>query len=191
MKSISLRGRFAAILVTVAVVAAVVVGFVIANRGAGGRAPASLAAGTGSLTAPVVQNTTTIEAGAKETFSPPPSGQLSPGPTLSADQAWAVWSKAIGGNETSVPANEAAVLGDLTLPASSVGSQSQWTYTAKGELVYGFKGPVMTCVYMSTFPHPAADCVRWTFLDANTGRLVDRTQQTISGPNATAAVEAK
>lgn len=135
-----------------------------------------------------VQSTITIDPAAAETFAPATPRQLSDDSLLTPDEAWARWATVNEATDQTVPSGIKANLGDLTLPQVHTGPRAFWTYQAKDELVYGFSGPSAACVF--TAPNPPAnpgECVPWTFLDAKTGILVDRTQQPLTGPASTAS----
>jgi hypothetical protein len=92
---------------------------------------------------------------------------------------------------TAIPSFVRVQLGLLTLPIGPTGPGGAEAYTAHNELVYGYSAP-SGC--MSTNPRilfPAnARCLRWDFLNANTGNQIDSTWQKIghwhvlTNPNA-------
>jgi hypothetical protein len=112
-------------------------------------------------------------------------------PKLTAQQAWARYMRQTGDEHTAIPSFVRVQLGLLTLPIGPTGPGGAEAYTAHNELVYGYSSP-SGC--MSTNPRilfpPNAHCLRWDFLNANTGKQIDSTWQKIghwhvlTNPNA-------
>jgi hypothetical protein len=177
-------GLAAVVAVVIAGVAAG--GVVLANRGGGGDHDAVVTTVADSATP--VAATITIDPRANETFASPSTASGSQAPAMTADAVWSAWQSSVGSSVTDVPTGVTVELGALTLPNFDQGATANWTYAAHNELAYGFRHAPSTCRYMST--HAPADpgtCVVWTFLDANTGKLVDQTEQGLTGPLASAS----
>ncbi len=122
---------------------------------------------------PRARTVITIDPEVRETFAPAPA---SAAPKLTAPQAWARYAARHGSSVTTIPSGVRARLGLLTLP---IGPQPDGVtaYTAHGDLAYGYSWP-SGC--LSTLPGAVplgARCLSWTFLNANTGRLIDQTWQ--------------
>jgi hypothetical protein len=122
-----------------------------------------------------LSTTVTIDPDVNETFAPPPSDAA---PALSAQQAYAQWEQPTGAADTAIPANVTAQLGLLTLPVGlDCGAECEnnnivhggMVYTALNQLAYGYSYSV--CPAGSTLP--ARQCMRWLFLDARTGEMID------------------
>jgi hypothetical protein len=128
--------------------------------------------------ATVVLKTITIDPDVGETFAPaPPSAK----PRLTAQQAWARYMRQLGyPHHTALPSFIRAQLGLLTLPIGPSGLGGSEAYTAHNELTYGYSTPsgCETRNPRVMFPRNA-HCIRWEFLDANTGREIDGTWQAI------------
>jgi hypothetical protein len=57
---------------------------------------------------------------------------------------------------------------------------------AQDTLAYGYNEPPTQCPAWGLMTHsPQASCVRWTFVDADSGQLIDRTYQVVSGDVST------
>jgi hypothetical protein len=142
---------------------------------AGGLFAAQTGSGHAQTIRETALNTTlTIDPDVNETFAPPPSDAA---PAMSAQQAYTQWEQPTGAASTAIPANATAQLGLLTLPVGpDCGAechgliiQNGIAYTALNQLAYGYSYSV--CPAGSTLP--AIQCIRWIFLDANTGKLID------------------
>jgi hypothetical protein len=122
-----------------------------------------------------VAGTITIDPRAGETFAQAPAGAA---PALTAQQAWAMYTRETGHGDTAMPSTVAVHLGLLTLPAGPVGPGGSEAYTARNELVYGYSGHSCPA---SKNPRvhklPPNPCIEWDFVDARTGHLVDQTWQ--------------
>jgi hypothetical protein len=109
-----------------------------------------------------------IDPAAHEVFAPP-SAAARPTTTLSAGQAWAKWAARLGASNLSIPADMTVRLGALTLPL-----------TADHQLAFGFEGVPQACRGNAIIKNPSSQCVRWIFLDARTGDLIDSTLASIN-----------
>ena len=126
------------------------------------------------------RRTITIDPHVGETFAPAPA---SAAPQLTAQQAWARYTRRTGDDHTAIPSFVRVQLGLLTLPIGPTGPGGSEAYTAHNELAYGYSSP-SGCLSMNPrvlFP-PGAHCIRWDFLDANTGKQIDSTWQVIGHP---------
>lgn len=122
----------------------------------------------------------TIDPQIGETFAPAPASAK---PRLTAQQAWARYT-----GETVIASGIRVRLGLLTLPvgpadAPGTGDLPKFNgeaYTALNELAYGYSAP-RGCVTMNPrlLPPPGAQCLYWEFLNANTGKQIDSTEQKI------------
>jgi hypothetical protein len=127
--------------------------------------PGPVAAGTGAAPVRVAFDITTQgETLAPASFADPP-------PTMTARKAWAVFADGAGAKARTIPPEDDVFIGDFSYPGRGI-------YSA---LAYGYRRPRVGCV--STIP-PADPtnlpiCRPWVFLDADTGRLLDGTQQEI------------
>jgi len=131
-----------------------------------------------------VPATITIDPQIGETFALAPSSAT---PRLTAQQAWQRYAEQAHSSRATIPSFVTARLGLYTLPVGPVGpgtghlvQRNGEAYTALNQLVYGFSSPsgcVSTDPYV-TFP-PDAHCIEWTFLNANTGKMIDSTWQKI------------
>jgi hypothetical protein len=140
------------------------------------------------ITASAVQTTITIDPHLGETFAPPPA--TASAPALTAQQAYAqfIQSSTTGSGGTAVPSTVTAQLGLLTLPVgpssgcdndcSNLTVQNGTAYKALNQLAYGYSLPGGTCGSSNPFdPAPPVPCTDWLFIDANTGHLIDWTEQ--------------
>lgn len=122
-----------------------------------------------------VRKTITIDPQVGETFAPAPQSAK---PRLTARQAWARYMRKLGyPHHTALPSFIHAQLGLLTLPTGPGGTGP---YTTHDELTYGYSTP-SGCVTRNPrviFPRNAR-CIRWEFLNANTGRQIDGTWQAV------------
>ena len=117
-----------------------------------------------------------------ETFTPATQAEID----ANADKVispHAAFERYIKADNWSLPDDATVTEGYLTLP---LGAGTPGEYTANHQLVYGYQwhecGPVVTPVRPAdaeTSPGqtepPVPHCTSWTFLDATTGELVDRT----------------
>lgn len=131
-----------------------------------------------------VTSTIVINAGADETFAPPPAGKQ---PKLTAAQAWKRFAdKADPKHHHTMPADADYQLGLITVPPS-----------VTDVLAWGYRGPLGACAFhvpppllgrsASPTPTPTAApprCVEWTFIDADNGHQVESTQQIVTGPGS-------
>jgi hypothetical protein len=114
----------------------------------------------------------TIDASAGEQFSSALAPQKA---AMNASQAYAAWMTSIGSSDTTIPADYSVALGTLNLPRH-----------ASNQLAYGYVGQPTTCRYPGAASQPTdadgepAQCVRWTFLDASSGALIDSTLQPVA-----------
>jgi hypothetical protein len=128
-----------------------------------------------AISATSVSTTITVDPAVNETFAPPASA--SPAPAMTATQAFLKWMQDTGQAQTTIPSNISAQLGLLTLPTGpDCGSECQgliiqngMAYQALNQLAYGYSWSV--CPASSTLPD--VNCLRWIFLDANTGHMID------------------
>ncbi len=142
----------------------------------------SLAVAQGSTPAPArahavssVTGTITIDPQAGETFAQAPAGAA---PALTAQQAWAKYTREIGYSDDAIPSKVTVRLGLLTLPVGPVGPGGSEAYTARNELVYGYSGhscPASRNPRVHSLP--PNPCIEWDFVDARTGHMVDQTWQ--------------
>jgi hypothetical protein len=119
-----------------------------------------------------VETYMTIDPDLGETLSPPTPSQIAKGPAMTADQAWSAWMRTIGAPGYKPSDDLTPYLGRLTLPLH-----------AENTLVFGFESPPEGCLITGTpgsEPDPSMSCRAWTFLDATTGTLIDRTSQEIA-----------
>jgi hypothetical protein len=150
-----------------------------ASCGIAAAGAASLQSGNSATPSPTPtaanQTTTvTIDSSAGETFSPPGPATS---PQLTAQQAWVAFvnsedldSSATASTNTGINPDVAVTFGRLTLPSSNSGPQSTWTYTAYNEPAYAY---MWTTTCNSRMDGVSYSCTRWTFLNANTGALLD------------------
>jgi hypothetical protein len=143
------------------------------------------------ITASAVRTTITIDPHLGETFAPPPAtASAASAPALTAQQAYAqfIQSSTTGSGGTAIPSTVTAQLGLLTLPVgpssgcdndcSNLTVQNGTAYTALNQLAYGYSLPGGTCGSSNPFdPAPPVPCTDWLFIDANTGHLIDWTEQ--------------
>jgi hypothetical protein len=147
---------------------------------------AVLTYGSGQV-ATSVGSTTAIDKGIGETFSPPSEAADGTQPALSPDQAWHRFAAQNGATDDVVPPNLTVMLGALTYPTDNVGPASTWTYRARNELSYGYRSGTQTCASTTSAVTTAPatySCVRWVFLNAQTGELIDMTSQRLSPASA-------
>ena len=141
------------------------------------------------ITASAVQTTITIDPHDGETFARPPSKAS---PPLTAQQAWAqfIQSSTTGSGGTAIPSTVTAQLGLLTLPigpdcgATCSGDpvQNGIAYRSLNQLAYGYSWPGGTCGGSNPVnPAPPVPCTEWLFIDANTGHMIDWTEQLQAG----------
>jgi hypothetical protein len=178
---------------------AALAGGLLASQISGGRAENSQPAGSHRaarleqpaasrarvITASAVQTTITIDPHLGETFAPPPANASA---LLTAQQAWAqfIQSSTVGSGGTAIPSTVTAQLGLLTLPigpdcgATCSGDpvQNGIAYRSLNQLAYGYSWPGGTCGGTNPVnPAPAVPCTEWLFIDANTGHMIDWTEQ--------------
>ena len=125
--------------------------------------------------ATAVRKTITIDPQVGETFAPAPASAR---PRLTAQLAWARYMRQLGyPHRTALPSVIRVRLGLLTLPTGPGGTGP---YTARDYLTYGYSTP-SACVTMNPrvlLPRDAR-CIRWEFLDANTGAEIEGTLQPV------------
>jgi hypothetical protein len=74
-------------------------------------------------------------------------------------------------------------MGLLRLPTTGTTALHHSKIYAHDRLVYGFESPARNCIYTALGQwSPPPKCRYWTFLDADSGRLIDGPQQLIVGP---------
>jgi hypothetical protein len=131
-----------------------------------------------AVTVSTVTSTITIDAQAGETFSPPSATAATAAPALTAEQAWAKYDQVDSSAGPTIPSNVSVQLGLLTLPIGPSGPNNSMLYAAHNTPVYGYSAP--SCP-MSRNPKvttmPPNPCIKWVFLDANTGQAIDETWQ--------------
>jgi hypothetical protein len=119
--------------------------------------------------------TISIDPASHEIFAPPPSDAM---PAMTPLQAYAQSEhESGGGTVTAIPADVTVQLGLLTFPVGPYCGaecdgykvQNGIAYHALNELAYGYSSSV--CKPGSTLPDRR--CIRWTFLDASTGQVID------------------
>lgn len=145
--------------------AALAAGLSGCGRAGGGRA---------RLIVATVSRTIRVNPDTHETFAPPPADAA---PAMTATEAWAEWEKETGGTNTTIAAGTTVQLGLLTQPVGpDCGAECHglivhngMAYQALNELAYGYSWSV--CPADSTLP--PIDCVRWIFLDASTGKMIN------------------
>ncbi len=120
-----------------------------------------------------VSATITVDPSINETFAPPPADAA---PAMTAEQAWVKWENGVG--PTNIPSDITVQLGLLTVPVGpDCGAecengniaQNGMVYKALNQLAYGYSSSI--CPAGSSLP--AIQCTSWTFLDANTGEMID------------------
>jgi hypothetical protein len=152
----------------------IVGGVVVAVAAAVGGAVAVTSGSTASRSdrsgtrASVEATPVTIDRGTSEVFSPP-SAATDQDPSLTSRQAWDEFTASAGSKGVPMPSDMTVKLGSLTQ-----------TDHAANTLTYGFSEPPARCPGLMTHS-PQATCVHWTFVDADTGQLIDRTYQVVSG----------
>jgi hypothetical protein len=128
-----------------------------------------------AIRAMAVTTTITIDPASHETFAPPPSDAT---PAMTPLQAYAQAAQESGGGTVrAIPADVTVRLGLLTFPVGPYCGaecdgykvQNGIAYHALNELAYGYSYSV--CKPGSALP--ARRCIRWTFLDASTGQVID------------------
>jgi hypothetical protein len=130
-----------------------------------------------------------IDPSAGDTFAPAPAGAA---PALTAAQAWAQYVQANGGKAT-IPSGLAARLGLVSVPVGPVNpddpdqaglaTSNGMAYRALNELAYGYSSPTGSCPMSRNPNNPGPvgkSCIDWTFVDANTGQLIEETWQILS-----------
>lgn len=140
--------------------------------------------------------TITIAPGIGETFAP-----VSGSPKLTGWQAWVRFARLNGSRSTVMPSAVRVQLGLFTLPVGPADAPSTShlvkvngeAYTAHNELAYGYSSPSRcptigipglsgrhrhTAPYVRRPPRDAR-CLFWTFLNANSGKQIVSTWQTI------------
>jgi hypothetical protein len=165
---------------------AALAGGLLASQTGGGRAENSQPAHS-HRAAGVGQTTITIDPHLGETFAPLPANAASAAPALTAQQAWAQFmSSTTGSGGTAIPSNVTAQLGLLTLPvgpdcgATCSGDivQHGIAYRSLNQLAYGYSSPGGTCGGSNPVnPAPPVPCTEWIFIDANSGHMIDWTEQ--------------
>jgi hypothetical protein len=129
-----------------------------------------------------VAATLKVDQGLGETFAPPDQSSDGATPSLSADQAWATYASANGSTDTVVPADLSVELGAVSLPSDNLGPQSGWTYQVRNQLAYGYQTAPQWCApaIASAGSTPTRfRCTRWVFIDANSGRLINMTNEAL------------
>jgi hypothetical protein len=127
------------------------------------------------------------------TFGPAPDGAS---PALSGAQAWSQYAE-LQGWSTAIPSDVTVQLGLVTVPvgpasAPDTGSLikvNNTAYMAYNELAYGYSSPA-ACPQGDSLaerslpptpsPSPTSSCIDWSFVDANTGKQIVETWQTVS-----------
>jgi len=111
---------------------------------------------------------------------------------LTAAQAWAQYAQVNGGN-AAIPSGLSVQLGLVSVPVgpanpddpdqAGLATSNGMAYRALNELAYGYSSPTGSCP-MSRNPNVAGpvgkSCIDWTFVNANTGRLIEETWQVLS-----------
>jgi hypothetical protein len=162
-----------------------------ADAGIASPAHAGTASGAHGRIASLAPAPIVIDPSVGETFAPAPAG---PAPALTAAQAWAQNARADNGNgNTAIPSGLSVQLGLVSLPVGPANSDDPdqaglatsngIAYSALNELAYGYSSPPGFCP-MSRNPNTPGrvgkSCIDWTFVDANTGQLIDDTWQVLS-----------
>ena len=109
-------------------------------------------------------------------FSP---ASPSAAPALTANEAFTQYALDNGIHDVTHPRVPVAVY--LGIHAQRPNPTRPWN---GGVLAYGFALRA-GCVYSispGSSPPPPRACIHWTFLNADTGHMIDETQQLISGP---------
>jgi hypothetical protein len=163
-----MRSQTRFIIIGAVVIAALAAGFITTRT-----QPTPVGAETAAKTetaAGVTPLATTIAINSGQTFAPAPA-PVSAAPTMTAQQAWSQWAQQVGSSNTTIPSDVTVRLGLFTRPLNASGP-------SQNELAYGYSShgcPVLLNP-RATLP-PSNPCIEWTFLDANSGALIDWTWQ--------------
>lgn len=148
----------------------------VALAACGSLKPAQSRAANGSRAVHRVTVTIRINSEIGDTFAPPP---VAASPKLTAQQAWAAYTKVNRSYRTSViPSNMTVHIGLFTLPLGPSGPGGAEAYAVHNQLVYGFswhRCPISTNPRVKKLP--PNPCIEWNFLSANTGRQLLQTWQ--------------
>jgi hypothetical protein len=188
--------RCAAMVVAAALaVAALVVGGIAAkvalapaHAGTGSSAHAGNASPAHGGTASLAPAPLVIDPSIGDTFAPAPAGAA---PALTAAQAWAHYAQANGGSAT-IPSGLSVQLGLVSVPVgpanpddpdqAGLATSNGIAYRALNELAYGYSSPTGSCPMSRNPNNPGTvgkSCIDWTFVDANTGQLIEETWQVL------------
>src|SRR5215470_19658540 len=154
------------------------------------KSPASAHAGTGPRAhgpaASSAPGVIVVDRSVGDTFTQAPA---SAAPALTAAQAWARYAQMDGGRST-IPAGISSQLGLVSVPVgpanpddpdqASLIISNGVAYRVLNELAYGYSSPAGSCPWSRNPNNPGPigkSCVRWTFLDADTGQLIEETSQ--------------
>ena len=175
-----------------AVVAALVVGSIAAKVSLTPAHPTKTAARAHGGSASPAPGAIVIDPSIGDTFTPTPAGAVAPAPALTAAQAWADFAQVNGGIAT-IPSGLSVQLGRVSVPVgpanpndpdqASLTVSNSVAYLALNELAYGYSAPNGSCPMSRNPLNPGPvgkSCTDWTFVDANTGQLIEHTTQVLS-----------
>jgi hypothetical protein len=130
-----------------------------------------------------------IDPSVGDTFAPAPADAE---PALTAAQAWAQYGQ-VNGDSATIPSDLTVQLGHVSMPVApanpdnpgqaSLTTSNGIAYSALNELAYGYSSPPGSCPMSRNPNNPGPvgkSCIDWTFVDANTGQLIEATSQVLS-----------
>jgi hypothetical protein len=130
-----------------------------------------------------------IDPSVGDTFAPAPADAA---PALTAAQAWTQYAQ-VNGDSATIPSDLTVQLGLVSVPVgpaepdepdeASLATSNGIAYSALNELAYGYSWPRGSCPMSRNpkVPGPIGkSCTDWTFVDANTGQLIEATSQVLS-----------
>jgi len=125
-----------------------------------------------------------------DTFVPASAGVAAP--ALTAAQAWAQYAR-VNGDSATIPSDVSVQLGLVSVPVgpanpndpdqAGLATSNGTAYRALNEVAYGYSSPTGSCPMSRNPNNPGPvgkSCVAWTFVDANTGQLIEATWQILS-----------
>jgi len=164
-------------------------GAAVAALAVGGIAARVALAAARAGSASAVTTPTVIDPSVGDTFTPAPADAA---PALTAAQAWAQYAQVNGGS-TTIPSSLSVHLGLVSMPVgpanpndpdqAGLAVSNGIAYRVLNVLAYGYSSPTGSCPMSRNPLRPGPigkSCIDWTFVNADTGQLIEETSQILS-----------
>jgi len=158
------------------------------HAGTASRAPGRTVSTANGTIVSLAPGAIVIDPSIGDTFTPAPASAV---PVLTAAQAWAQYAQ-VNGLRATMPSGLSVQLGLLSVPVgpanpddadqAGLATSNGIVYTALNKLAYGYSSPIGSCPMSRNPNNPGPvgkSCIDWTFVDANSGQLIEATAQVL------------